>query len=763
MKRGLAVVTVALIVTVLATCFMGNSCVLAEETSNTTRLTDSNIKGSQFEMPVITINTVTENKISSDKAYTDAQISIINAKGNYEMTKTNMSIKLRGNSSMYADKASYKMKFDKKQNLLNIGNDKGKSWCLIANYYDGSLLRNLTTYHIADFLTAMPYSPNCRSIELYVNGEYQGVYLLCEEVNVSKNRVAITEEPDKVEDNGYLVEMSRYTKENMFKVDTASYVIESELSENESTKKQQIDYISNYITKSYNSLINGNKKEVEKYINIDSLVDIYIGNEIIKNVDAGWDSFYMYKDDDGKLCFGPMWDYDLAMGNANCTKGCDSWIGFNPYHVLNLNANSNPWFSHALSYKWFRELVKTRWNKLKNEINGLPDFVINEAESNIKSYCRNFEKWDDILGKQVYIEPTPISALTTYKDHYTYLSNWLGNRVKWLADYYNGKDFIEGIFVNEEGKVFSADSNLLEISPILALKNALDVDLTYVLSPNIGISMDIKNAGSETWSIQADASGFMMEKGAEYVLSFDYKCSQERKLSFNIQQNYEPYSSYYSDNVNATNELKHYEATLAASASDSNCALIFSLGGDTFNGTVVTLDNMSLVKKTVSPTQVNTINTKSVQNPNITRAEFVSLLAYLAGADLKEYTSSKFSDVKTTARYNGAVQWAYKKGIISGIGGKINPNANVTCQEMVTMLYKYAKAEGADVSNIEGNAIDEFFNVGEISTWAKDPIRWAINENIIYQNDNNAFSPKSKATRVEAAALISRLLQKIVE
>jgi hypothetical protein len=762
MKRKLVLTSLVLFLSVLVTCFVVSNNVLAAEAGNTTKFTDTDIKTNQYEMPIISINTNNESKIDSNKDYTQAQISIIDAEGNYEMTKNNMSIRLRGNSSMYAEKASYKIKFDEKHNLLDIGNDKGKSWCLIANYFDGSLLRNLTTYHIADYLTAIPYTPNCCSIELYVNGEYQGVYLLCEEVSVSKDRVEITEEPDEIENNGYLVEMSRYTKENMFIVDTASYVIASDLSENQSIKKKQIDYISKYVTKSYNSLLKGNKKEVEKYIDIDSLVDIYIGNEIIKNVDAGWDSFYMYKDDDEKLCFGPMWDYDLGMGNANCTKGCDSWIGFNPYHVLNLNANSNPWFSHALSYKWFRELVKERWNELKKENNALPQFVINEAEANIKSYCRNFEKWDGILGKQVYIEPTPISSLTTYKEHYTYLSNWLDNRIKWLTNYYNSKDFVGGIFVNEEGKVLTADSNILEICPILALKNSPEVDLTYTLSPKIGISMDVKNAGSEFWCTQIDASGFMMDKGTEYMLSFDYKCSQERKLTFNIQQNYAPYTSYYSDDVNATNELKHYEAILTASATDSNCALIFGIGGATFNGTVVTIDNMSLVKKTKTVTPVdNTTNYATFQNANITRAEFVSLLAYLVNADLKGYSTSKFSDVKKTAGYNGAVQWAYKKGIISGTGGKFNPDGNITCQEMVVMLYKYAKAEGVDVSYIGENAIDEFFNSGEVSTWAETPIRWAINENII--NDNDTFSPKSKVSRVEAVVLISRLLLKIAE
>lgn len=602
MKKNLLALTASFIVTVLAVCVVGWNCsgkVFASEVTSVTELTYSDIEYNQFEMPVIAISTASESEINSDEDYTDAQISIINDEGIYEMSDMDTSIKLRGNSSKYAPKASYKMKFKEKQNLLDIGDGKGKPWLLIANLFDGSLLRNFTAYHFADLLTGITYSPNCRSVELYINGEYEGVYLLCEDVNISKNRIAITEEPDEVENNGYLVEMSRYDDVNKFDVDTASYIIKSDLSETESIKEQQVSYISGYINESYNALKNGKKSDVKKYIDLDSLVDIYIGNEIVKNVDAGWDSFYMYKDSGGKLCFGPMWDFDLAMGNANCVKGFDSWAGFNPYHVLNVNANSNPWFCHALSCEWFRELVKERWNELQDEINALPDTVINEAESKYKSYCRNFEKWD-VLGKQVYIEPAQISALPTFKDHYTYLADWLRNRVKWLTEYYKSKDFENGIFVDETGNNLSADSNMLEMSSILALANSEDAEITYEMSLNTGTTISIENGGSESWHVQAVASGFMLEKDEEYVLSFDYKCSEERPISFAVQQNHEPWSPYFTGELIITNELQHYEGTFTATANDSNCAFAVSLGSNIFNGTVVTIDNMSLVKKSAT-------------------------------------------------------------------------------------------------------------------------------------------------------------------
>lgn len=616
MKKKFSAIAVSLVVTVAATFILGGSFiekVYAAETSVT--------QFNQLEMPIIAISTDSGSEIKSDAEYTDAKISIINDEGSYEMTDMATSIKLRGNSSMYADKKSYKIKFEEKQNLLNIGDGQGKPWLLIANHSDHSLLRNLTAYNLADELTGMSYSPNCRSIELYVNGEYQGVYLLCEDKNVNKNRIAIEEEPDEVENNGYLIEMTRYEGENTFDVDTAAYDIASKLSETESIKNEQISYISNYIKEAYNALKSGKESDVKKYIDLNSLIDIYIVNEIVKNVDAGWDSFYMYKDVNEKLCFGPVWDFDLAMGNANCVKGFESWKGFSPYSILNVNANSNPWFCHALTWDWFRELLKERWNELQDELKDVPDVVVREAEANYQSYCRNFEKWD-ILGKQTNISPVEIVELPTYKDHYTYLSNWLAKRINWLTEQYNGKDFGNGIFVKEDGKELSSKSNLIELSSVLAFGCT-----SYEILPNTGIAVSFDGAG-ESWA-QACATGFMLEEGAEYVLSFDYKCSKEVPVSMAIQQNHTPWSPYYSEEINMSNEYKHFEGTFTASKSDSNCALAFMLGGDNFNGTVVTFDNMSLVKKSASTFVYGDINGSGSADS----IDFGLLRKYILGID----------------------------------------------------------------------------------------------------------------------------------
>jgi len=99
----------------------------------------------------------------------------------------------------------------------------------------------------------------------------------------------------------------------------------------------------------------------------------------------------------------------------------------------------------------------------------------------------------------------------------------------------------------------------------------------------------------------------MFKKGDEYELSFDYKCSAALPITLDIQQNYMPFSSYFSKSVNCSTETQHYKGTFIVSNSDNNCALAFSIGGQPFNGSVVTINNMSLVLKNSSKVNKPTI------------------------------------------------------------------------------------------------------------------------------------------------------------
>ena len=539
------------------------------------------IVAEQLDMPIIAIDTL-GNRVNTKESYTTANVTIWDENGKLDTAETEVQIRLRGNVTLNLDKKSYKFKFAKKQNPLSLGDGTGKSWNLVANYYDTSMLRNMTAYHLGDLLEHIPYSANSRSVEVYVNGEYQGVYLLCEAVNVNKNRLAITEAPDKIEDNGYLVEMTRYDCDYPFQIEYAQYDIKSDLSADSTIQAQQKAYIADYMEQSLNTLKSGDQAQAENLIDISSLVDNFIANEICKNVDSGWDSYYICKDAGGKLQFAPMWDYDLALGNFADVKGFACAEGVNVYNVANSNANSNPWFCHALQNEWFREAVAVRWSEIVGQVKTLPEFVTAEAQENVRSYERNFTKWNTI-GKKVFSEPESIVNLTSYQAHADYLSDWLTQRIDWLDGFFASEDFANGVFLDENGKPVDTE-NAVAVSTLMFWGGTGEIDVD---SPGFTCT-----ATNQMWGGgQALSTGLMLQKGQTYRLSFDSSGAATATVHYRIQANHDNYKAYMNGSAPVSENATHFETEFTADVTDFNCALVLEFKGSE----TVKVEHLSLV------------------------------------------------------------------------------------------------------------------------------------------------------------------------
>ncbi|MGN0614729.1 CotH kinase family protein [Ruminococcus flavefaciens] len=537
MKRIISVIC-AMVAVLYTSCFMPHlkSAFSAEESS---------IIEEQLDMPIISIDTLGK-KINDKSQYAPSKVTIWDKNGELEIPETEVKIRLRGNSTLHCEKKSYKFKFDKKQNPLGIGNGSGKGWNLLANYFDTSLLRNMTAYHLGDMLDNMPYSVNCRSVEVYVNGSYQGVYLLCEDINVNKNRLAITEKPELVEGNGYLLEMTRTCTNEHFEVDNAYYDIKSKLSDDYPTALMQKEYISNYIAKSLNVLRRQDKARAEELIDIPSLADNFIANELCKNNDIGWGSFYLCKDAGGKLVFAPMWDYDLALENFDVYKGFDSPYGINEFDVTASNSNSNQWYCYALQNDWFREAVAARWKEVSERVKTLPDYVREEAKTNMRSYMRNFEMWEP-LGKEYFFETDSIAKFTEYQEHIDYLSEWITKRIQWLDGYFCSEDFKKGVFLDENNKPVDTE-------------NAFAA--TKIIYGDIPSSFDYYNIGydieANKWN-RLTFQRFWFRAGHRYRLSFDISGDPTAELNYKIKSERSEFDIDIKDTVHVTEETTHYE------------------------------------------------------------------------------------------------------------------------------------------------------------------------------------------------------------
>lgn len=392
-----------------------------------------------LELPILNITTQTGGDVTSKTEYIDATLSLFNADADYCLDGLDMQIRGRGNKTWEYEKKSYKLKLSEKQSLLGLGEGKAKKWVLLANVCDQSLLRNYVALHLADAMPASVWSPDCTSVEVYLNGEYRGVYLLCEEIDVNANKVNIPENLTGAgaEDIGFLVEISGNPKSPSFSCNDRKYQIHSDLSTDETEAYAQQAYIENYLRSAWKAVQNGDEAEIAKLIDIDSMVNAYLVEEILKNLDCGYDSFYLYRVPGGKLTFGPLWDFDNALGNAD--EGTENY--FDLYVAYNERFQSNPWLYTAMEQEWFRQRVVTMWDASKDACSKMSATVLAAGKAGYNSYCRNFEKWD-LFGRQWNRETEQITTLATYTQHYEFLATWIDQRLEWLDECYHADTFL---------------------------------------------------------------------------------------------------------------------------------------------------------------------------------------------------------------------------------------------------------------------------------------------------------------------------------
>ena len=391
-------------------------------------------------MPILVIETENGGEIDSKEEYCNATLSLYGCKEKYVLESVPMEIRGRGNNSWTYPKKSYKFKLEKKENLLGLANGKERVWCLLANQCDMSLQRNRVSFEFCRYMSGLDWSPACTPVEVYLNHEYVGVYLLTEEIKVSGDRVDIADtDPDSL-DTGYLVEMSNYAEgDTLFYVYGRSYMVQSDLSEDRRIRQQQLLTIQEYIAEANNTLASGSKEEAEKYIDLESLLAVYLVEETILNLDSQWDSFYMYKDTGGRLTFGPIWDFDLTMGNADdgSDNPCQLFVG----NGRGSGNSRDSWFGLAMTQSWFRKMVAEKWAEVYDSFVLMPDFIRDEAGIGKESYERNFQKWP-IFGQKQNRETEAVVKLKSFEAHTEYLAGWLETRIAWLDDLFRDPAFV---------------------------------------------------------------------------------------------------------------------------------------------------------------------------------------------------------------------------------------------------------------------------------------------------------------------------------
>ncbi len=384
-------------------------------------------------LPVISITTENGASITSKETYVNCVITVLDTEDDeFHICEQGAQIKGRGNSTWEKfPKKPYKIKFNSKQNLFDNG--KAKDWVLLADYIDNALIRNYLAYEVAEELDTLRATPDCQSVELYLNGEYRGVYLLCEQVEINDHRVEICEDETLV-DTGYLVEMDGWTDDVQVYVPdqlSSSRKYSIKAPDSDVITSEQIEFIKKYLTDCMSAIRGDDYERVKELLEVESFAEAYIIFELFKNPDTNYSSVYFYKDAGGKLVCGPMWDFDMSIGNV---KHQGNGV-FESTETL-WSKDQCPWFNALLKHEEFKALVGEKLAYYSGTILDTLERKYDYIYAHADAYKKNFEKWD-VIGINTWTNPDYIVAIKTWEDHVEYTRQYLIDSLNYLLEYYS--------------------------------------------------------------------------------------------------------------------------------------------------------------------------------------------------------------------------------------------------------------------------------------------------------------------------------------
>jgi hypothetical protein len=361
-------------------------------------------------------------------------------------------VEYRGSSSMMFPKKNYGFELWTPQGIDTayslLGMPAESDWVLHGPYSDKSLMRNFMAYNLFNAMGF--YAPRTRFCELFLDGQYQGVYVLLEKIKRDKNRVDISKlkTTDITGDQltgGYIVKIDRsatdYT-DGWFSpyIGTGTGNQEPFFAYHYPKRTDivqiQKDYIRNKITNFEASLWNSNYKDpytgYRSYIDVPSFINYFILVELSKNTDGYRLSTFLHKDRDSVdplIHMGPVWDYDLAFGNADYLEAFNTF-GWN-YTVPADGWGTPFWWTRLMSDPYFANLLNCYWHSLRQTVlsdESLTALIDSTADAIKPAADRNFIQWP-IHG--TYVWPNPFYG-STYEEDLAYMKNWILQRAAWI-------------------------------------------------------------------------------------------------------------------------------------------------------------------------------------------------------------------------------------------------------------------------------------------------------------------------------------------
>lgn len=374
------------------------------------------------KLPLIHIDTENGTPIVEKKVQIPMQLTFDPNGSEYEpLIDLPGTIRGRGNSTWNPQKKPYQIKFASKTKFMGLAS--AKKFVLLANYYDPSQLRTYTAAQVSQ-ATDLAWTPGYRWVEVILNGQYIGVYQLAEKVERDKNKVNIDKMSETDIDGeeltgGYLLQIEG----RMDQKDKPGWKIGSGMSvtveDPDEPTPEQFAYIKTYVDE-LDSVLHSSRftdpvDGYRKYLDVESFIDYWLVQETTRNSDGMWDSGYFYKQrNDPLLHFGPIWDFDLSMGNPSTTidTSTEGWA----------TLPGRRWPRRITQDPSFISQLNTRWVELLPEISQIPDRILTAGASLEDAKFNERARWGKYQGAE---RP---------QDEPQYLADWLNDRIAWMTD-----------------------------------------------------------------------------------------------------------------------------------------------------------------------------------------------------------------------------------------------------------------------------------------------------------------------------------------
>ena len=382
----------------------------------------------EYFVPVISIEVEGGRDIESKDEYQKVHVTVQETENLvYSMSGR---AKGRGNATWGYDKKPYKLKFD--QPLGVLGFAANKEWVLLAEYCDKSLMRTPYMCELGQTV-GLDYPIHYRHVQLYLNGEYNGMYILTDQVERKANRVDIA-------DDGFLFENDNYFWEEPLNFMTQRreywYTFkypdpgDGEISSGDAGYRFITGFMNDFEAALYGDDFKDPENGYRKYIDVETFAKWFLVQELTANLEPNM--YYVLPSRDARLQIGPLWDAEWSMGLAYREDEYAGWAGL-PTEPDRHQAIWSKWkyFGRLFEDEYFVNVVRSEWEALKPKLPAFQSEMKAVADRISKDQVMNFERWGT-LGWHVSVG---LICLGSWEKEVEYVEQFFADRIEWLDAY----------------------------------------------------------------------------------------------------------------------------------------------------------------------------------------------------------------------------------------------------------------------------------------------------------------------------------------